>query len=142
TLGAFKAAGNLSSDLIEAPHGIGTFSVGRGVLISEIVADDSQVGAPAVGRICTLTAGSFQSTTLTAGTLGSARITGFSSPEINNGSSFTPGDIANSTIAVKTGTPTSPIGIGSFSVSGGILSSMLTAPFGIATLTVGASLSG
>ena len=143
SLGTFRVAGNLNSDLVDAPQGIGAFAVHRGISISEIVADAFMAKAPAVGRIATLTAGSIQYSTLTVGTMGTVRVTGFTTPNASGGNIFTPGSIANSAILAKAGLLTTTVaGIGSLSVQDGADNSMLTALFGITALTIGGELTG
>jgi len=134
SLGTFKVAGNVSNgDFITAVHGIGTFTVGRGVSGSEIVVDDASSAAP-VGLIATLTAGSFSSVTLTANALGKVSIVGYNLPAISSSSSSVPGDVTNSTIVVSGLTPT--VSVTSFTVSHDFANSTLTALGNIAALTI------
>jgi hypothetical protein len=135
TLGALKVAGSLFGPTLTAPHGIGSFTVGRQVS-ADVVVDDSLPGVAAVGRVGTLTAGSFVGATLTANTLGAVNITGYTSP---NGAVFGSAGDVEGTIVVAGATPTLPVGVGSFTVRHDFFGS-LTALDGIGKLTVGGTL--
>jgi hypothetical protein len=137
TLGTFKVAGNFSGPSLIAPHGIGSFTVGRQVS-ADIVVDDSLPGAAAVGRVGTLTAGSFVNVGLTANTLGAVTITGYPSP---NGAFLGMAGDVHATIVVTGATPTLPIGVGSFTVKHDFFG-RLTAVGGIGKLIVGGTLEG
>ena len=145
-IGTFAVAGNLdfSSDQgIYANNGITTFTVGRavgGLSSSAIAANNSLAGNLAVGRIGTLTVGSWSGVTLLANTVGAMKVTGFNAPE-NPGTIFVAGDLQGAEIVVRGVTPTVtatlPVqsSIASLVVQHNIEDTSLFVPGGVPTLT-------
>jgi hypothetical protein len=138
-IGKLNAKGDLTSSTVNAEHGIGSMTVGRTVNMTVIVADDAMSGVLNVGRIATLTAGSWLGSTVSANTIGTVKITGFPLPD-SGVVSFAFGDVTGGTFLVHGATPTKPIGIDTISVARNLGTSVFTAPFGIKTLTVGGSI--
>jgi hypothetical protein len=140
-VGKLTTNGDLSSSTVAAERGIATLTVGRNAASDTIAADDAQAGAVNVGRIAALTAGAWTSSAVAANTFGTVKIVGYTVPE-GGFSTFIPGDVSGGTFLAKGATPTTPVGVGTFSVARNFqTNSTLTAPFGITTMTVGGSVS-
>ena len=127
--------GRLLNTVIGAESGIGSIVVGRDVLNSDLVADDFLANSSTVGRIGTLTVGSWNGSAVSANTLGVVKTTGFATPE-DSSSSFTPGDVVNGLFLAHGATPKKPTGVDSFTVAGIFNASTLAAPSGIKSVAI------
>lgn len=134
-IGKIAIKGGIVNSDIGAERGIGSLVVGRNVLNSDIVADDMLAGSVGVGRIVTLTAGSWSNSGVSANTLGAVKIIGFATPE-DSSSAFTVGDVTSGIFLAHGATPSKPAGVDSFAVAGIFNSSTLSAPSGIKTVTI------
>jgi hypothetical protein len=138
-IGKLTAKGNFATSRVNSERGIGLATFGRSVSNSTILADDGLGGALSVGRIPTLSAGAWNTSTVSVNTFGTVKITGYLLPE-GSSASFQNGDVTTGTFLARGATPTAPAGIGTFSVARNFqANSFLKAPFGIKTLTVGGS---
>ena len=141
-IGKLMTKGDFTNSTVNAGHGIGSATIGRTVNSSFIIADDAMSGALNVGRIATLTAGSWTNSTVSVNTFGTVKITGFTQPE-SSSTSFVFGDVTGGNFVAHGATPTKPVGIDSFSVARHFqMISTLVAPFGIKTFTVGGTVGG
>jgi hypothetical protein len=139
-VGKLTVRGDLSGSTVNAEHGIGAVTVGRTVSNSFVVADDAQLGAPAVGLVKTLTAGAVATATVAANTFGTVKVTGYAVPE-GTFSSFVSGDVTSGTFTAAGGGAGVP-GVAAFTVARQFqTNSVLKAPFGVKALTVGGSVS-
>lgn len=136
-IGRLTAKGDFASSTVNAERGLGLVSVGRTVSSSTFISDDSQVAAINVGRIPSLTAGAWNTSSVSVNTFGTVKITGYLLPE-SSSASFQNGDVTGGTFLAHGATPTTPTGISTFTVARHFqTNSFLNAPFGIKTLTVG-----
>src|SRR5262249_6769463 len=140
-IGKLTTKGDFNVSTAVAERGIGTVTIGRSIASSSLIADDVSPGAPAVGQVKTLTAGAVRASTVAANMLGTVRVIGYAQPESAT-ASFVFGDVTSGTITAAGGGAGLP-GIAALSVARNFqTNSVLKAPFGVKTLTVGGSVVG
>jgi hypothetical protein len=144
---SIAVAGSLNTDFISIPNGIDKVAVGQNIVGTEIVADgvaaapavkSKKPPKPPIGSIAALTAGSINGLKLTANSLGTVNVTGFSTAA----SPGNPGNVINSTIVVNATGLTGTSAITSFTVQHDVSGTTLTDQAGIGSVSVGGTFRG